>query len=167
MKMHLKMLFGHFVRGRDELAVCHKNFSYSALLHLIDCFCNSSITYTLVQKQSEFLVPVSNGSDHFHVYSLNSARCLMCSFAFIVEISVPIRAIYGLFMISKPVRARKLITHALKIYGSHTEAKIVRRRGRTFVFKAALEQTGNSPYGARECDVTGAFTSLLLTILHH
>ena len=74
----------------------------------------------------------------------------------------PAGAVHGLFAISKPVRARKLIMHALELYGPRT--------GRQNSYGAApgpcgpcewtydfcSKQPGNSPYGAWECDVTEA-----------
>ena len=61
------------------------------------------------------------------------------------------QVVHRVFMISKPVRGRKLIMHALKLYG---EAKFVRRRTSPiqapwvdvqFLFKTAREQPGNNP----------------------
>ena len=45
--------------------------------------------------------------------------------------------------------------HALKLYGPRTGRQNSYGAVR-FLFKTACEQPGNSPYGARECDVTEA-----------
>ena len=61
-----------------------------------------------------------------------------------------------------PYGTRKLIIDALKIYGPVRGGKIRTGSVRVpwvdvrFLFKTALEQSRDSPYGVRECDVTGA-----------
>ena len=64
-----------------------------------------------------------------------------------------------------PYRARKLIMHALKLYGPHTGRQNsysaargpYRSHGWTYDF--CSKQPGNSLYGAQECDVIGALHS--------
>ena len=78
----------------------------------------------------------------------------------------PVRAPHGLFtgcsQFQNPYGARKLIMHALKFYGPRTgrhnsygaaRACAGPVSGRT---SFCSKQPGNSPYGARECDVTEA-----------
>ena len=82
----------------------------------------------------------------------------------------PVQAPHGLFTgylwSPNPCGARKLIMHALKLYG---EAKFAQRRTGPiqapwvevrFLFKTALEQPGNNLYRPRECDVTGASVTI-------
>ena len=67
-----------------------------------------------------------------------------------------------------PYGARKLIMHALKLYGPHTGRQNsydaawgpCGPRGWTYDF--CSKQPGKSPYGARECDVTEALPTLPL-----
>ena len=77
----------------------------------------------------------------------------------------PVRAPHGLFTgcsSLNPYGARKLIMHALKLYGPRTGGQNSYDAARDpwvdvrFLFKTAREQPGNNPYGVRECDVTGA-----------
>ena len=78
----------------------------------------------------------------------------------------PVRAPHGLFTgclkYLNPYGARKLIMHALKLYGPRTGrqnsygARVGPWVDVRFLFKTSCEQPGNSPYGARECDVTEA-----------
>ena len=83
--------------------------------------------------------------------------------------TAPLRAPQGLFMgclqSLNPYVARKLIMHALKLYGPRTGSQnsyCVARGPCDFCSK----QPGNSPYGARECDVTEALY-WLMTQSHH
>ena len=78
----------------------------------------------------------------------------------------PLRAPQGLFtgclQYLNPYRARKLIIHALKLYGPRTgrQNSYGAARGpcgpRAWTYDFCSKQPGNSPYGARECDVTEA-----------
>ena len=78
----------------------------------------------------------------------------------------PVRFPHGLFTgclkSLNPYGAHKLIMHALKLYGPRTRRQNSYGAARDpwvdvrFLFKTACEQPGNSPYGARECDVTEA-----------
>ena len=76
----------------------------------------------------------------------------------------PTRAVHGLITIPTP-GARKLIMHALKLYGSRTGRQNSYGAARgpwvnlRFLFKTAREQPRNSPYGTQECDVTQALGS--------
>ena len=77
-----------------------------------------------------------------------------------------IRTPHGLFKgclgSQNPYRARKLIMHALKLYGPRTgrQNSYGAARGpfgpRESTYGFCSKQPGNSPYGARECDVTEA-----------
>ena len=72
----------------------------------------------------------------------------------------------GCLPLLNPCGARKLIMHALKLYGPRTGRQNSYRTGPVrapwmnvrFLFKTAREQPGSSPFGARECDVTEALT---------
>ena len=78
----------------------------------------------------------------------------------------PVRFPHGLFMgclkSLNPYGARKLIMHALKLYAPRTGRQNSHGPVRApwvdvrFLFKTTCEPPGNSPYGARECDVTEA-----------
>ena len=75
----------------------------------------------------------------------------------------PVRAPQGLFTgCLNPYGARKLIMHALKLYGPRTgrQNSYGAARGpcgpREWTYDFCSKQPGNSPYGARECDVTEA-----------
>ena len=78
----------------------------------------------------------------------------------------PVRAPQGLFtgclQYLNPYGARKLIMHALKLYGPRTgrQNSYGAARGpcgpREWTYDFCSKQPGNSPYGARECDVTEA-----------
>ena len=78
----------------------------------------------------------------------------------------PLRAPQGLFtgclQSLNLYGARKLIMHALKLYGSRTgrQNSYGAARGpcgpREWTYDFCSKQPGNSPYGARECDVTEA-----------
>ena len=78
----------------------------------------------------------------------------------------PVRAPQGLFtgclQSLNPHGARKLIMHALKLYGPRTgkQNSYGAARGpcepREWTYDFCSKQPGNSPYGARECDVTEA-----------
>ena len=78
----------------------------------------------------------------------------------------PLRAPQGLFtgclQYLNPYGARKLIMHALKLYGPRTgrQNSYGAARGpcgpREWTYDFCSKQPGNSPYGARECDVTEA-----------
>ena len=63
-----------------------------------------------------------------------------------------------------PYGARKLIMHALKLYGPHTGRQnsygTVQGpcRPREWTYDLCSKQPGNSRYGARECDATEALT---------
>ena len=64
-----------------------------------------------------------------------------------------------------PYGARRLIMHALKLYGPRTGrqnlygAARVPYGPREWTDDVCSKQPGNSPYGARECDVTGAWSA--------
>ena len=78
----------------------------------------------------------------------------------------PLRAPQGLFTgcleSLNPYGARNLIMHALKLYGPRTgrQNSYGAARGpcgpREWTYDFCSKQPGNSPYGARECDVTEA-----------
>ena len=78
----------------------------------------------------------------------------------------PLRAPQGLFtgclQYLNPYGARNLIMHALKLYGPRTgrQNSYGAARGpcapREWTYDFCSKQPGNSPYGARECDVTEA-----------
>ena len=78
----------------------------------------------------------------------------------------PERVVHVLFIISKPVRVPLTYNACIKTLRAPCgKAKFVRRHmgpvrapwvDVRFLFKTAREQPGNNPYGARECDVTGA-----------
>ena len=78
----------------------------------------------------------------------------------------PLRSPHGLFKgclgYQNPYGARKLIMHALKLYGPRTgrQNSYGAARGpcgpREWTYDFCSKQPGNSPYGARECDVTEA-----------
>ena len=78
----------------------------------------------------------------------------------------PLRAPQGLFtgclQSLNPYGARKLIMHALKLYGPRTgrQNSYHAARGpcgpRVWTYDFCSKQPGISPYGARECDVTEA-----------
>ena len=78
----------------------------------------------------------------------------------------PLWALQGLFtgclQFLNPYGARKLIMHALKLYGPRTgeQNSYGAARGpcgpREWTYDFCSKQPGNSPYGARECDVTEA-----------
>ena len=78
----------------------------------------------------------------------------------------PLRSPLGLFMgclrSLNPCGAHKLIMHALKLYGPRTGsqnscgAERVPCGSREWTYDFCSKQPGNSPYGARECDVTAA-----------
>ena len=78
----------------------------------------------------------------------------------------PLRAPQGLstgcLQYLNPYGARKLIMHALKLYGPRTgrQNSYGAARGpcgpREWTYDFCSKQPGNSPYGARECDVTEA-----------
>ena len=75
----------------------------------------------------------------------------------------------GLLQYLNPYGARKLIMHALKPYGSRTgrQNSYGAARGpcgpREWTYDFCSEQPGNSPCGARECDVTEALTGVKMT----
>ena len=83
----------------------------------------------------------------------------------------PARVVHGLFIISKPVRVPIACNACIKTpRAPYGRARFVRRRTGParapwvdvrFLFKTAREQPGNNPYGARECDVTGALVAIL------
>ena len=78
----------------------------------------------------------------------------------------PVRAPQELFtgclQSLNPYGTRKLIMHALKLYGPRTgrQNSYGAARGpcgpREWTYDFSSKQPGNSPYGARECDVTEA-----------
>ena len=78
----------------------------------------------------------------------------------------PLRVPQGLFtgclQSLNPYGARKIIMHALKLYGPRTgkQNSYGAARGpcgpRDWTYDFCSKQPGNSPYGARECDVTEA-----------
>ena len=78
----------------------------------------------------------------------------------------PLQSPHGLFTgclgYQNPYGARKFIMHALKLYGPRTgrQNSYGAARGpygpREWTYDFCSKQPGNSPYGARECDVTGA-----------
>ena len=74
----------------------------------------------------------------------------------------PARAVPWVFTNSKPVWGRKLIMHALKLYGPRTGRQnsygAVRGpcRPSEWTYDFCSKQPRNSSYGARECDVTEA-----------
>ena len=80
--------------------------------------------------------------------------------------TAPLRAPQGLFtgclQYLNPYGARKLIMHALKLYGPRAgrQNSYGAARGpcgpREWTYDFCSKQPGNSPYGARECDVTEA-----------
>ena len=85
--------------------------------------------------------------------------------------TVPARAVRRLFMISKPVRGPlAALMHALKLYGPRTGRQNSYGAARDpwvdvrFLFKTALEQPGDSPYGARECDVIEALDIIRILV---
>ena len=67
-------------------------------------------------------------------------------------------AVHGLFTISKPVRGPQAYNACIKTLRTpYGDAKFVRRHtGPTRTYDFCSKQPGNSSYGARECDVTGA-----------
>ena len=71
-----------------------------------------------------------------------------------------------------PYGARKLIMHALKLYGPRTgrQNSYGAARGpcgpREWTYDFCSKQPGNSPYGARECDVTEALTYVFSRTKH-
>ena len=75
-----------------------------------------------------------------------------------------VRAPHGLFKgclgSQNPYGARKLIMHALKLYGPRTGRQNSYGTApcgpREWTYGFCSKQPGNSPYGARECDVTEA-----------
>ena len=81
----------------------------------------------------------------------------------------PSRFSHGLFTgclrSLNPYGARRLIMHALKLYGPRTGrqnsygAARVPYGPREWTDDVCSKQPGNSPYGARECDVTGAWSA--------
>ena len=89
-------------------------------------------------------------------------------------LTVPLRSPHGLFTgclgYQNRYGARKLIMLALKLYGPRTGRQNSYGAARgpwvdvRFFFKTTREQPGNSPYGARECDVTGALPGKILCI---
>ena len=78
----------------------------------------------------------------------------------------PLRAPQGLFtgclQSLNPYGARKIIMHALKLYGPRTgrQNSYGAARGpcgpHEWTYNFCSKQPGNSPYGARKCDVTEA-----------
>ena len=81
----------------------------------------------------------------------------------------PLRAPQGLFtgclQSLNPYGAHKLIMHAFKLYGPRAgrQNSYGAARGpcgpREWTYDFCLKQPGNSPYGARECDVTEALVT--------
>ena len=75
---------------------------------------------------------------------------------------VPARVVHGLFTIFKPVRARKLIMHALKLYGTRTGRQNsygvarVPCGSREWTYAFSSKQPRSSPYGVRAGEVNGA-----------
>ena len=85
----------------------------------------------------------------------------------------PLRSPRGLFTswlgYQNPYGARKLIMHTFKLYGPRTGRQNsygtarVPCGPREWTYDFCSKQPGNTPYGARECDMTGA--SLVMVIL--
>ena len=77
-----------------------------------------------------------------------------------------LRSPHGLFtgslVFQNPYGTRKLILHALKLYGPRTgrQNSYGAARGscgpREWTYDFCSKQPGNNPHGTRECDVTGA-----------
>ena len=74
----------------------------------------------------------------------------------------PAEAVHGLFK-KNPYGARKLIMHALQLYGPRTGRQNSYGAARgpcgppEWTYDFCSKQPGNSPYGARECDVIEAW----------
>ena len=83
----------------------------------------------------------------------------------------PVRSPHGLFtgclLYLKPYRARKLIMHALKLCGPRTRRQNSYGAARDpygtreWTCDFCSKQPVNNPYGARECDVTGEWGSVI------
>ena len=92
---------------------------------------------------------------------------------------LPLRSPHGLFtgclQSLNPYGARKLIMHALKLYGLRTgrQNSYGAARGpcgrREWTYDFCSKQSGNSPHGARECDVTesSSLTGIARGLLLH
>ena len=107
---------------------------------------------------------LTNTQCNWHNQNLQKSHTgLACSRTGAVGLlTAPSRAVHGLFTISKPVGARKLIMHALKLHGPRTggQNSYGGTRGpygsHEWTYDFFSNQPGNSPYGARAYDVTKA-----------
>ena len=87
----------------------------------------------------------------------------------------PVRSPHGLFTgclwSLNPYRTHKLMMHALKLYGPHMGRQNSYGAVRDpygpcdWTYDFCSKQPGNNPYGARECDVTGALDNSFSTPL--
>ena len=85
-------------------------------------------------------------------------------------LTVPARVVHGLFAISKPVRIPKAYNACIKTLRPRTGrqnsygAAWGRYGPRGWTYEFSSKQSGNSPHGARECDVTGALCLSHITL---
>ena len=89
-------------------------------------------------------------------------------------LTVPARLFTGCLQSQNPYGARKLIIHASKLYGPRTGRQNLYGAARgpsvfcEWTYHFCSKQAVNSPYGDRECDVTGAlgFDRIIRRIPH-